>query len=132
MAAPVLQLRVPEPTLARIDERRGGDTHSAWVLRLISRELDGQAPAAKSATAVADSAAEIRQPPDGFPSVTLPAGEPSPGVLCMGPGCLERSTARYGLRRMPLCPACRAALEGRTYQREVPESTARAVRRGAG
>ena len=50
------------------------------------------------------------------------AGEPSPGVMCMGPGCLERNTSRYGLRRMPLCPACRAALEGRTHQRETPQT----------
>ena len=41
MAASVLQLRVPEDTLARIDSARGGDTRSAWVLRLIGRELDG-------------------------------------------------------------------------------------------
>jgi len=37
----VLQLRVPEDTLAR-GEARGDDTRSAWVLRLIDRELVGQ------------------------------------------------------------------------------------------
>lgn len=58
-------------------------------------------------------------------------GKPSPGVLCMGPGCWERNTARYGLRQVPLCPACRAALEGRTHQREIPPSAARLMRRGA-
>lgn len=44
VAAPVLQLRVPEDTLAR-DEARGEDTRSAWVLRLIGREPAGQNPA---------------------------------------------------------------------------------------
>ena len=42
MAAPVIQLRVPEETLARIDAVRGGDTRSAWLQRLIDRELAGQ------------------------------------------------------------------------------------------
>jgi hypothetical protein len=60
--------------------------------------------------------------------IAMTDAEPSPGTLCMGPGCLERSTSRYGLRRMPLCPACRAALEGRTYQREIPAGAARAIR----
>jgi len=46
----------------------------------------------------------------------------------MGPGSLERNTARYGLRRVPLCYACRAALEGREYHRTVPPGAARAVR----
>ncbi len=31
--------------------------------------------------------------------------------------CLERSTSRYGLRRMPLCRACAAALAGEVCQR---------------
>src|SRR5690349_22572377 len=29
-------------------------------------------------------------------------GEPSPGVVCMGPGCWERNTRKYGLRQLPL------------------------------
>jgi hypothetical protein len=116
VTSPVLQLRVPEDILARLDGTRGEETRSAWVLRLIDRELADQKPA----------------PSPASPSLAaLPDGEPSPGVLCMGPGCLERSTSRYGLRRMPLCPACRAALEGRTYQREIPPSAARLIRRGA-
>jgi len=99
VSAPVVQLRVPEGTLARLDGTRGEETRSAWVLRLIDRELTGQTaspgPVAPSLAAIAD-------------------GEPSPGVLCMGPGCWERNTRKYGFRRLPLCPA---ALEGRTYQR---------------
>jgi hypothetical protein len=64
-------------------------------------------------------------------AITVTGGEPSPGVVCMGPGCWQRDTSRYGLRQLPLCPACRAALEGRTYQRELPPGAARLIRRGA-
>jgi hypothetical protein len=59
----------------------------------------------------------------------LPDGELGNGAMCMGPGCFQRDTRKYGLRQLPLCPACRAALEGRTHQRAVPESAARASRR---
>jgi hypothetical protein len=38
--------------------------------------------------------------------------------------------SKFGLRRVALCLACRAALEGRTYQREIPPGAARAIRRG--
>jgi hypothetical protein len=48
----------------------------------------------------------------------------------MGPGCLDRSTSRYGLRRMPLCPACAAALLGHHYKRPTPPGAARLSRRG--
>jgi hypothetical protein len=122
MAAPVLQLRVPEDTLARLDDARGEETRSAWVLRLIGRELAGTDPAAKPATAVADS-------PAG--PLVLPPGEPCPRVACSGPGCWNRDTARYGLRRLVLCTACAAALQGQDYKRQMPETAARVVRRGA-
>ena len=42
----------------------------------------------------------------------------------------ERSTYRYGLRRLPLCPACAAALAGEVYQRPGAER-ARAIGRTA-
>jgi hypothetical protein len=58
-------------------------------------------------------------------------GEPSPGVVCMGPGCWQRDTRKYGLRSLPLCPACAAALRGEVYQRQIPPSAARLMRRGA-
>jgi hypothetical protein len=58
-------------------------------------------------------------------------GEPSPGVVCMAPTCWERNTSRYGLRRVPLCPACAAALQGRTYQRDIPPSAASLMRGAA-
>lgn len=57
-------------------------------------------------------------------------GEPCPGVACSGPGCWNRDTARYGLRRLVLC-ACAAALQGQAYKRQPPETAARAIRRGA-
>jgi hypothetical protein len=50
VAASVVQLRVPEDTPARIDEIRGDATRSAWLLRLIDRELVGQQPAPVTAT----------------------------------------------------------------------------------
>ena len=39
MAAPVVQLRVPEDMLAAVDGARGDGTRSAWILALIEREL---------------------------------------------------------------------------------------------
>jgi hypothetical protein len=84
---------------------------------------------------LAAGTAETAQPPApglASPSLaTIPGGEPSHGVLCAGPGCWERSTSKYGLRQLPLCPACRAALEGRTHQREIPPTAAHLMRRGA-
>ena len=59
------------------------------------------------------------------PLTALPAGEPCPGALCMGPGCFQRDTARYGLRRLVLCTACAAALRGQAYQRPLSPSAAR-------
>ncbi len=74
--------------------------------------------------------AEVAQPPAPGPASTslaaLPGGEPGNGALCMGPGCFQRDTRRYGLRELPLCTACAAALTGETYKR-----AARAIRRGA-
>ncbi len=61
----------------------------------------------------------------------LPDGEPSHGALCMGPGCFQRDTRTYGLRKLPLCTACAAALQGQVYQRELPPGAARALRRSA-
>jgi hypothetical protein len=122
VAAPVLQARVSENTLARIDQVRGDDTCSAWLQRLIDRELAGQ-PAGVAVDN--DNTA-----PAASPLGAIGMGEPSPGVVCMGPGCWQRDTSRFGLRRLPLCPACHAALEGRTYQRDTAERrTAHAPRR---
>ena len=57
--------------------------------------------------------------------------EPGHGAICMGPGCFQRDTRKYGLRQVPLCPACVAALRGDTYKRELPPGAARALCRGA-
>jgi hypothetical protein len=46
-------------------------------------------------------------------------------------GQRNRGTGRYGLCRLVLCTACAAALQGQDYKREVSESAARAIRRGA-
>jgi hypothetical protein len=64
VTSPVLRLRVPETTLARLDGARAEETRSAWLLRLIDREIVGQNPAPDPAAA---------------PSLgALPDGEPSP------------------------------------------------------
>ena len=47
------------------------------------------------------------------------------------PARWNRDTGRYSLRRLVPCTACAAALQGQDYKREVPESAARAIRRGA-
>ena len=82
--------------------------------------------------------AETPQPSGPGPAVSplgaisdLGHGEPSPGIVCAGFGCWQRNTSRYGLRKLPLCPACAAALEGRTYQRQIPPGAARLMRGAA-
>jgi hypothetical protein len=115
VAAPVVQVRVPEDTLARIDAIRGDDTRSAWLQRLIDRELAGQQAAPTTSAA----------------ALALPDSEPCPGVVCSGPGCWNRDTARYGLRRLVLCTACAAAIQGHEHKREMPASAVRLARRGA-
>lgn len=123
MAAPVVQLRVPEDMLAAVDGARGDGTRSAWILALIKREfLDdgGQGSADTPAGAAAAS-----------PLGATGTGEPSPGVVCMGPVCWQRSTRRYGTRRLPLCDGCKAALAGEPMQRPTTAALARALRGGA-
>jgi hypothetical protein len=74
--------------------------------------------------------AEAAQQPAPVPAISslsaIPSGEPSPGVLCMGPGCWERNTRKSGLRQLPLCPACAGALQGQVYVRPGAER-ARAI-----
>lgn len=126
MAAPVVQLRVPEDTLAAVDGACGDGTRSAWILALIERELTGDSEHGPAVTSPASPATSPLGAVSG-----IGHGEPSPGVVCMGPGCWHRNTARYGLRQLPLCPADAAALEGYAYQREIPPGAARLVRHGA-
>ena len=61
----------------------------------------------------------------------LPDGEPGNGAVCMTPTCWQRDTRKYGLRSLPLCTACAAALQGQTYRRDTPPGAARAIRRCA-
>jgi len=110
--AEVISARVGEDLLARVGGIRGEQTR---VASLIERELTDGLAAASPIAAIAG----------------LGHSEPSPGVVCAGFGCWARNTSRIGLRKLPLCPACAAALKGRTYQREVPPCAARLIHRGA-
>jgi hypothetical protein len=84
---------------------------------------------AASTAPAAQAAARL---PAGAPSLApLPDGEPTPGTLCMGPGCFQRDTRTYGLRKLPLCTGCAAALRGETYQRPIPSGAPRVVRGSA-
>ncbi len=121
MASPVVQVRVPEDMLAAVDGARGDGTRSAWILALIERELlDGDTGRGPAGTSPAGPGASSLD--------AIPDGEPSGGAVCATPRCWQRDTCLFGLRKLPLCPACAAALEGRTYQREIPPSAARLMR----
>ena len=104
MAAPVVQLRIPEDMLAAVDGVCG-ENRSAWILGLIERELldDGTAPAPAASPVRASSG--------------LGPGEPSPGVACKGPACWQRNTTSYGLREIPSALPRRRASKAATYQR---------------
>ncbi len=102
-----VQLRIPDDLLARIDVAAEDTNRTAWILTAVRYALEDPGPGA--------------YPGEHFPaSGALVAGEPSPGVLCMGAGCWQRDTSRYGLRRLPLCPACAAALTGAEYRKPQP------------
>jgi hypothetical protein len=103
----------------------------AAVQRYASGDLTSNAEPASQATAEPASQPDPASQGTAALLAVISPGELSPRTLCMGPGCFERSTSKYGLRQLPLCPACRAALEGRTHQREIPPSAARLMRRGA-
>ena len=109
-AGTMVQVRVPPDLLEQIDAAAEGTTRTAWLL-----------DAARSA--LADSGRDDVPLAAGLPPPAtggLVPAEPSPGVACTAPGCWDRTTARYGLRRIPLCPADAAALTGRTYSRPRP------------
>jgi hypothetical protein len=117
-AAPVLQLRVPEDSLA--------PTRPAATT---------PAPHGSCGSSTANSPARIPRRPrpaettltTSPPLAALADGEPSPGVLCMTPGCFQLDTRKYGLRKLALCTACAATLTGEVYQRPVTAVQARAV-----
>lgn len=106
----------------------------AAVQRYASGELTSPAEAASQLTAEVTSQPGTADRPASQAAQALASagpGEPSPGVACAGPGCWQRDTRKYGLRKLPLCPACAAALQGHEYKREIPETAALAIRRGA-
>lgn len=49
MATPVVQLRVPEPVLAAVDEARGDESRSTWILGAIGLRLSPLPEAAAAA-----------------------------------------------------------------------------------
>jgi hypothetical protein len=123
----LVQLRVPDDVLARIDQASEGSTRTAWLLGLAQRQLDGGQPA--------------QAPLSGARS--LGPGIPAPGVLCLWAACMSRDSDRYGVadrreleRRdygelprnedavgLALCKHHAAILERRTYRaprRELP------------
>jgi hypothetical protein len=106
-----------------IDAIRGDDTRSAWLQRLIDRELAGPPADQPGGTGPITTAT----PPLG----AISQGEPSLGAICATPSCWQRDTRAYGLRNLPLCAACAAALQGYEYKRPTPPGAARLARRGA-
>ncbi len=104
----MVQVRVPPDLLRQIDLAAEGVTRTAWLLEAARSALEDAGPDDYPAEPVFPAAGQ------------LVAGEPSPGVLCMGAGCWQRDTSRYGLRRLPLCPACAAALTGAEYRKPQP------------
>ena len=115
--AEVISARVSEDILAHIDTIRSGQSRGTWLAGFLERGLldDDAGPAASP----------VRT------SSGLLIGEPCPGVACMCPTCWQRDTTRYGLRKVPICPADAAALEGRVYQRQAPPGAARLMRGAA-
>lgn len=85
-ASTLVQMRVPEDLLERIDLACAGSNRTAWFLGLAARELDETPPA--SAPVAAGASAAQR---------SIGAGIPSPGVTCMWAACFSRDTDRYAV-----------------------------------
>jgi hypothetical protein len=113
VTSPVLRLRVPEDTLARIDQASGDATRSAWVHRLIDRELTGQQPATAPATA---------------PAIALPPGEPYPARSAPDPAAGSATPPDTASAAWSCAPACAAALQGATYKRQPPPGVHKVIR----
>jgi hypothetical protein len=103
----------------------------AAVQRYATGELTSQAEPASQPAPKLTSHLEPASQGTAAIITTIGHGEPASGTLCMGPGCFGRDTRKYGLRKLPLCTACAAALQGETYKREPPPSAVRAIHRGA-
>ncbi len=138
MPAPQRTARIEDeiwaPAMARAEAEGAslGALMRAAVERYAAGDLTSQAePASQAAAPVTSQPGPPGQPASQpAPAIAITGGKPGPPALCMGPGCWDRTTRRYGLRNLPLCPACRAALAGEAYQREIPASAARLARRG--
>jgi hypothetical protein len=119
----------PAQTRAKTEGASLGALMRAAVQRYASGALTSNAePASQATTEPASQPAPASQGTAAL-LAAISHGELSPGTLCMGPGCFQRDTRKYGLRQVPLCPACHAALEGRTHQREIPAGTVRVIGR---
>ncbi len=131
MPAPQRTVRIeddiwdPAQTRAKAEGASLGALMRAAVQRYATGDLTSNAEPASQPKPLAAS--------KGTPTLVtaMSPGEPSSGVLCMTPGCFQRDTRTYGLRKLPLCTACAAALQGHTYQREIPPGAERITRRGA-
>jgi hypothetical protein len=104
----VLQTRVVAEVASQVDALRGEQSRADWLRALV--------------VSAAEPAAEVPEPVQRSHDATaggLADSVPSPGVVCMGPGCWQRDTRKYGLRNLPLCRSCAAALTGVVYRRPV-------------
>lgn len=137
MAAPQRTARIedeiwdPAQTRAKAEGASLGALMRAAVQRYATGDLTSNAKPASQPHPSLTSHAQGASQGTAAAIAATGTGEPSPGVVCMGPGCWQRDTSKYGLRSLPLCPACTAALQGKTHQREIPPSAARLMRRGA-
>ena len=103
---------------AAVHRYASGDlTSSAQPASQPHPELTSHAQAASQGTAAAIAATGT--------------GEPSHGVVCMGPGCWQRDTRKYGLRQLPCAqpapPPSKAAPTSGRYRRAPPASPRRAA-----
>jgi hypothetical protein len=121
----------PAQARAKAEGASLGALMRAAIQRYASGDLTSNAEPASQPHPELTSHAQAGSQGSAAAIAAIGTGEPSPGVVCMGPGCWQRDTTRYGLRELPLCPACAAALRGETYQRELPPGAARLMRRGA-
>ena len=82
MASPVVHLRIPVDILTALDEARGDESRSVWILGAIGLRLS---PLAEAVAAVAASTAPpVDASPPGVP-VTVFAAPPEPAEACTHP-----------------------------------------------
>jgi hypothetical protein len=128
-ATTLVQMRVPDDLLERIDAAADGSSRTAWLLGLATRRLDDTAPG-PHAPVTASS-------PQGQRSIG--PGLPSPGGTCMWSACHSRDTDRYAVTDPAeltrgnyreqgrdedkaghvLCKRHAAQLEGRAYSKPM-------------